>query len=377
MAEMVAAGWRFAGSRVVGCEDRGGTKVLLDEAGEVDFVLACDGARSAMRQRIGVRGNVFEYPHGALWAMGRSERVRGRLWQVTHGTKRMCGLLPMGGGRCSMFWSLQTRELDSFYARGFEAWRAEAVGLCPEAEELLCGLSGFEETRFTTYYHVRMRRWFNADCLLLGDAAHAMSPHLGQGINLAMVDAYCFSRVLEEVGDFAVACRRYEAMRRRHLQVYGAVTFLLSPFFQSRGWVKGILRDIGLPLMPRVGFVRRQTQLTMAGLRAGWLGGSLRLPAPRPSEAQQNLRSVRWPDACLQWRMRGHLFEGTGMRRASGAISLVLIGSGLLLHALHDNSSSTGWSSYGTSTDFGSPSAGVALDDANGATQPSTQGCFL
>ncbi len=114
------------------------------------------------------------------------------------------------------------------------------------------------------------------------DAAHSMSPPFGPGKStLAMIDGYCFARAkTEEVGDFAVACRRYEAVRRRHLQVYGAVTFLLSPFFQSRGWVKGILRDIGLPLMPRVGFVRRQMQLTMAGMRAGWLGGRLRLPAP-------------------------------------------------------------------------------------------------
>ncbi len=62
------------------------------------------------------------------------------------------------------------------------------------------------------------------------------------------------------------------------------------------------------------------------------------------------------------------------MRRASGAITLVLIGSGLLLHALTDNSSSTGGSGYGSSTEFGSSSNGVAFDDANGATQPSTQG---
>jgi hypothetical protein len=49
------------------------------------------------------------------------------------------------------------------------------------------------------------------------------------------------------------------------------------------------LRDLGLPLMSRVGFVRRQMQLTMAGMRAGWLGGKLQLPAPRPPESAAKL----------------------------------------------------------------------------------------
>ncbi len=61
------------------------------------------------------------------------------------------------------------------------------------------------------------------------------------------------------------------------------------------------------------------------------------------------------------------------MRRASGAISLVLIGSGLLLHAWHGNNSSTG-SNYSGFTDYGSPGNPAALDEMNGATQPATQG---
>ena len=89
--EMVAAGVEVcAGSRVVGCEDRGGKKMVLDEGGrvrgEVDFVLGCDGARSGFRGGLGVRASVFEeYPHGAAlgdWAERTGARavVAGDAW---------------------------------------------------------------------------------------------------------------------------------------------------------------------------------------------------------------------------------------------------------------------------------------------------------
>jgi hypothetical protein len=53
------------------------------------------------------------------------------------------------------------------------------------------------------------------------------------------------------------------------------VTFLLAPFFQSSGVVKGWGRDVVLPLMPRLPWLRRQMLLTMAGVKRSFLSGRL------------------------------------------------------------------------------------------------------
>jgi 2-polyprenyl-6-methoxyphenol hydroxylase-like FAD-dependent oxidoreductase len=150
--------------------------------------------------------------------------------------------------------------------------------LAPRAEELLAGLTSFEETRFATYLHVQMMKWHTGRFLLLGDAAHAMSPHLGQGINLALLDGLTIAHVLATAPDPAAAFKLYAQARRMHTNFYALVTFALSPFFQSRGVIRGWGRDVVLPMLPHLPVVGGQMRLTMTGLKRSALGGGIRLP---------------------------------------------------------------------------------------------------
>jgi 2-polyprenyl-6-methoxyphenol hydroxylase-like FAD-dependent oxidoreductase len=100
-----------------------------------------------------------------------------------------------------------------------------------------------------------------------------MSPHPGQGINLAMLDGLAIAEALRIEKEVPAAFLRYEKTRRAHVDFYSRVTFLLSPFFQSRGRVLGILRDIGLPILPKLPIVREQMLLTMTGLKRSSFGG--------------------------------------------------------------------------------------------------------
>lgn len=246
--------------------------------GNFDVLLAADGSRSELRGNSGLHASVYEYPHGALWAMGKHSSIGNQLFQVTHGTRLLCGLLPMGDNRCSLFWSLRKDEKEALFAGDFADWKQQVLSLAPEAEELLAGLRGFEQTRFTTYQHVRMLRWRRGRFLLLGDAAHSMSPHLGQGINLALLDGYVIAAALASTRTPQHAFARYEQLRRAHTSYYGAVTFMLSPFFQSRGVLKGWMRDLFLPLLPHLPIVRSQMLLTMTGLKQSYLKGRIELP---------------------------------------------------------------------------------------------------
>jgi 2-polyprenyl-6-methoxyphenol hydroxylase-like FAD-dependent oxidoreductase len=124
---------------------------------------------------------------------------------------------------------------------------------------------------FATYRHAAARPLHRGALVLLGDAAHSMNPHLGQGANLALEDAWVFARALADCGSFHEAARRFAAARAGKHAFYGGISRLLAPFFQSDGRIKAWGRDLALPIFPHLPGMRRQMALTVAGLKQGWL----------------------------------------------------------------------------------------------------------
>lgn len=252
------------------------TDIDGNEHGPFDLLIAADGSRSALRKASGLTRWSHEYAHAALWAIGRSNAVKAKLHQVVRGTTHLLGLLPMGDGRCSLFWGLRRDQKDAVWSAGFDAWKREVLTLCPLAEELLSGLHSFDDVAFTRYQHVWMKRWHTDRLIILGDAAHAMSPHLGQGINLALIDAYSLAEELASGGPLRQVFARYAARRQAHIRFYGSLTLALTPFFQSNGRIKGIGRDIALPILTHLPGIRGQMILAMSGLKGGYLRGRMK-----------------------------------------------------------------------------------------------------
>lgn len=244
--------------------------------GPFDFVVAADGSRSALRKASGLPFRVWTYDHGALWATGPCAAIRDKLFQVCHGTRKLLGVLPIGGGLCSLYWGVPVRDFSETMRRGLGPLKQELLSYCPQVQELLDSITDIRKLVFTTYRHVWMARWFDRHTLFLGDSAHAMSPHLGQGGSIALLDAWTLADCVNRAPDHLSAFRLYRRQRAAHVRYYSAITFLLSPFFQGDGWLKGMWRDFALPKMPRIPWVRGQMLMTMCGLKDGWLGGRLR-----------------------------------------------------------------------------------------------------
>lgn len=280
---------------------------LVDTArkrfGPHELVVVADGARSQLRDDTAANKRVDRYPWGALWFVGRDphdskEPKAHTIRQIVDGVQRLLGLLPTGlppvaqesasssnPRLVSLFWSIRGDRVEEWRKRGLDAWKKEVIELAEDAAPVLDQIDDEGQLLYAAYHDVAMARWHTRNVVYLGDAAHATSPQLGQGCNLALWDAMELSDCIEEEPrDLAAALARYSRRREDHLAFYQTATRWLTPFFQSDLDALGALRDITMPLMGKVGVFRRLMTLSMLGVMDGFLGRTLtlRLPARAP-----------------------------------------------------------------------------------------------
>jgi 2-polyprenyl-6-methoxyphenol hydroxylase-like FAD-dependent oxidoreductase len=241
--------------------------------GPFDLVLLCDGAQSVLRAQSGIPYKAIRYPWGALWFIGRRppQLAADTLWQRVGSTRELVGFLPTGtkDDLVSLFWSIRLDRVAAWREGDLNAWKREVLALAPQAAGLLDQITSPAQLSVAAYHDVRMRRWNSDRVAVLGDAGHALSPQLGQGVNLALMDASELAGALREESTLGAALNRYSARRKASLGFYQVATRWLTPLFQSDATALGLMRDLALPMAQRVPWVRRQMILTMAGYKTG------------------------------------------------------------------------------------------------------------
>jgi 2-polyprenyl-6-methoxyphenol hydroxylase-like FAD-dependent oxidoreductase len=151
----------------------------------------------------------------------------------------------------------------------------------PEAAPVLDKITDEGQLLYASYYDVVMHRFSTRNVVYLGDSAHATSPQLGQGVNLALWDAMELADALaDEERDVARALERYTRRRDDHLAFYQVATRWLTPFFQGDAAWLGTLRDLAMPVMAKIPLFRRIMTLTMLGVMDGFFGKTLVLRLP-------------------------------------------------------------------------------------------------
>lgn len=257
--------------------------VLTDAGGDVhgpyDLVVVADGSASSLRAQVGEVAYDRPYPWGAQWCLVPAE---GWAWadelrQRYHRARRMVGMLPVGTRpddpvpRISFFWSAPVAALDGPPAAA-EAWRADVAAVWPEVLPHLAHTAVPGGLAVARYRDSVLRRWHRGRAVLAGDGAHAMSPQLGQGANMALVDALVLRDALRGSDDVPAALTRLVAARRDHIRAYHLWSRWLTPLFQSDRDAVAWLRDRVFHPLSRVPGSRGQALRILTGTRCGWFG---------------------------------------------------------------------------------------------------------
>jgi 2-polyprenyl-6-methoxyphenol hydroxylase-like FAD-dependent oxidoreductase len=159
------------------------------------LVVAADGRRSRLREAAGLEVEDLGAPIDVLWF--RLSRKPGDTDQ-TGGRFDRCRFFVriFRGDYWQCAFVIRKGEGDAIRARGMEAFRAEVASLLPFSADRVNELASFDDVSLLSVSVDRLKRWHRPGLLCIGDAAHAMSPVGGVGINLAIQDAVAAANML-------------------------------------------------------------------------------------------------------------------------------------------------------------------------------------
>ncbi len=180
------------GPRIVGVSYR---KDGQNHQLEADLVVACDGRSSVIREQAGLRLRTFGVPMDVLWfrlprVAADPEGVAGRI------SRSNLMIMIDRGDYFQIGFVIRKGSIATLRDEGIEAFRHRLRGVVPWLGDRVELLQSFDDIRLLNVVLSRMPSWYREGLLCIGDAAHAMSPVGGVGINLAVQDAVAAGRIL-------------------------------------------------------------------------------------------------------------------------------------------------------------------------------------
>ena len=256
-------------SRCTSVQSGGEGVTLTFRAGapaQADVVLACDGSRSAVRDASGFTVKRREVGEAYLRCVANiAHPRRGRVGEYWHPDGRRAGAFPLPGDRTYLFCSVPIGQWQRILSSDLENWIRSWNDFGEPVSSLVRAID-WSAAVYDELSDVRVDRWSRDRIILVGDAAHAMTPNLGQGANSAMTDALVLINLIALArGEVAGAAARYERIRR--------------PFvtrIQDAAWVGGraaswtsaparTIRDGAIRLSNRIALARRGSMMLTAG----------------------------------------------------------------------------------------------------------------
>ncbi|GAA4177680.1 FAD-dependent oxidoreductase [Shinella granuli] len=298
---VAAAGLHIrTGITLAKAETRQARTALHDPEGEIvgdyDLVVDATGARSQLAAASVVAPAVRELPWGAFWATldcdGIAHDARA-LVQRYDAAKVMIGVLPVGrahageGQKVAFFWSLKVADADAVQRAGLQHWKARILDYWPETAPFLDQITDWDQLTLARYAHRTTLPPVADGIAFIGDSAHSTSPQLGQGANMALLDAAALAHALSAASTLEEGLAAYAAARRNHVRLFQLLSYVFTPFYQSDSRAIAWLRD---RLVATVAKVPPAPQIL-----AAIVSGTLADPFTRAG-----LQECCWPERALQ-----------------------------------------------------------------------------
>ena len=219
-----------------------------------DLLIAADGGRSQIRLWSGISATMKDYESDGVVANFKTERPHGNIARQWFTHDAVLAYLPLPGNYISIVWSVSKDASNlppsndpAAFCRAVEEAGQSALG----ALSLASPIARFPLSR------IMAGAWVQPGLALIGDAAHALHPLAGQGVNLGFADVRNMVAVLRgrsmysALGDLALL-RRYERSSREAARAVGEMTDRLRSLYLDDSTVARWLRNDGVDLLNRL-----------------------------------------------------------------------------------------------------------------------------
>ncbi|WGI22589.1 NAD(P)/FAD-dependent oxidoreductase [Amylibacter sp. IMCC11727] len=209
--------------------------------------------------------------YGALWGVVDTPIApQNTLAQCYRKASTMVGILPVGflpndqAHKTALFWSLPRDSFEDWRMAPFADWKKQASSLWPDFAPYAELLTDHSDLTMARYSHGTLRNPTDDRLAFIGDAAHRTSPQLGQGANMALLDAMALAHSLRHK-TVEMALADYATLRRWHVRIYQVMSRAFTPFYQSDSTILPILRDHLLAPVSDLPVIRTVLQKMVSG----------------------------------------------------------------------------------------------------------------
>jgi 2-polyprenyl-6-methoxyphenol hydroxylase-like FAD-dependent oxidoreductase len=153
-----------------------------------DLVVGCDGRHSTVRDKAGLKSDDYGAPMDVLWfRLSRRESDQAETFGHIEPGRMMVMLNRGDYWQCAFV--IPKGGIERVHAAGLDAFRNAVAEMSPYLADRVGELKSFDDVKLLTVTIDRLRQWWRPGLICIGDAAHAMSPIGGVGVNLAIQDA--------------------------------------------------------------------------------------------------------------------------------------------------------------------------------------------
>jgi 2-polyprenyl-6-methoxyphenol hydroxylase-like FAD-dependent oxidoreductase len=238
-------------SQVIGASPAGRLELSGGTSVPADLVVGADGVFSRVRDSLGLATRVVEVQDGCgrhLIQRNPTDSVNTRRVEMWNAGRRI-GIAPASRDQHYLFLCCPASDLAGRMQQPFnlQTW-AESHG---PYRDYLERLPSDPPENWRPFFNVTCSSWFKGRVCLVGDAAHGMTPNLGQGAGVSIVSAVVLSRALATKGDVPDALQLWEQSEKPYVTRTQRVSYLYG--MVGTRWPRGLLglRSKLLPLLSR------------------------------------------------------------------------------------------------------------------------------